>query len=347
MTFGLLPLLASVLNVDLSHAISDETAPRTEFPPTATIGPGFIAEPTPFKNLSKRADHIPPNFCGWFSGSGYGTRPYCATFTYGADYRSFVCMSEKDVEYQLEPYWEGFSDPIAFPVYTGSSGISTGTQYPVGYSTSVSSTSSDSNFGTSTDSRSTSTTAEGNTGSSSDHGDSSAPIGAIVGGVIGGLALISLIVGVIIFFVCRGRRRQGQQDSLGFQDSPESCAQSPLPRSSTMSNAFASYTAVPNSLPSEGPLESSPSQRSPRYEIDTQYNQPELDNSRQSEDQTHLGQQAELPGAQSLYPDCILAAQRYSQAELESNPGNIKARTEAGFVSSGYQGVKGDVHEAP
>ncbi|KAJ5999618.1 hypothetical protein N7481_000027 [Penicillium waksmanii] len=295
MSSGFLPLLVSVLHADLSHAILDDIAPRTKFPPTATLGPDFIAEPTPFKNLSKRADHIPPNFCGWFSGSDYGTRPYCATFTYGSDYRSFVCMSEKDVEYQLEPYWEGFSDPIAFPVYTGSSGISTGTQYPVGYFASVSSTRSDSDSGTSKDSGSTSSTTQGNTGSSSDHGGSSSPIGAIVGGVIGGLALISLIVGAIILFVGRGRRRrQGQhhQDSLGFQNGPESYARSPQPPSSTMSNVFPSYTAVPNTLPSEPPP-GKPSSSAGAYE-----------------DQADLGQQAELPGAQPLYPEYMSAAQR-------------------------------------
>lgn len=98
MPFGLLSLLVSVLNVDLSHAIPDHIASRTIFPPTATLGPDLIAEPTPFKNLSKRADHIPPNFCGWFSGSDYGM---CALFIISA----YVSQDPRLMRFIL-PRWQ-------------------------------------------------------------------------------------------------------------------------------------------------------------------------------------------------------------------------------------------------
>ncbi|KAJ5883038.1 uncharacterized protein N7473_009924 [Penicillium subrubescens] len=251
----------------------------TVFPPTATSGPDFIPEPTAF-NLSKRADHIPSNFCGWFSGSGYdqrwtyndpsvtcfwnsdahfvgnaippqtacvgeaqwstwscsgsgcsssvarctGTQPYCVTFSYGPNYLSFVCSEKEGIEYQMEPYWKGFSDPIVFPVYTGSNGVSTGTQYPAGYPTPSSTTSSSSSSSTSTTSNSASSTSSA-TSNPSDHRGSSAPVGAIVGGVIGGLAFISLIAGAIVFFLLRRRQRprpgQPQQLAPGFPQEPQ------------------------------------------------------------------------------------------------------------------------------
>lgn len=278
-----------------------------------------------------------------------GTRPYCATFTYGADYRSFVCMSEKDVEYQMEPYWEGFSDPIAFPVYTGSSGISTGTQYPLVYSKSSSSTSSDLASGTRADTGYTSSSTEGNTGSSSDHGGSS-PVGAIVGGVIGGLAFLSLVVGAIILFLCRGRRQQNgqpQRDNLGFQNGHEPNAQSPHPPSSTFSNVLTYYKAIPNHSTSEAPAESHTPHQSPPYEIYTQYTQSELVNSGQYVDQGHMDQPIVLPGAQRMHPEYMSAAQGYSGAELDSTSGNVKTVRGAGLSSGGYQGVRRDVHEAP
>lgn len=69
MPFLLLSLLLSLLNADLS--VQEKIAPQTDFSPTPTAGPEATPDPTAF-NLTKRVDSIPSNFCGWFSGSGYG-----------------------------------------------------------------------------------------------------------------------------------------------------------------------------------------------------------------------------------------------------------------------------------
>lgn len=76
MSSALLSLLLAVLSADLS--VQEEIVPQTVFAASATVGPDLSPKPTAF-NLTKRADHIPPNICGWFSGSGYGLYSLLAT----------------------------------------------------------------------------------------------------------------------------------------------------------------------------------------------------------------------------------------------------------------------------
>ncbi|KAJ5432768.1 uncharacterized protein N7458_011924 [Penicillium daleae] len=246
--------------------------------------------------------------------SSTGTQPYCVTFSYGTDYLSFVCSEKEGIEYQMEPYWSGFRDPIAFPVYTGSNGISTGTQYPAGYPTPSSTTSSSSSSTTTTSASGTSPGTSGSSATSnpSDHRGSSAPVGAIVGGVIGGLAFISLIAGAIIFFLMHRRRRpqpgQYQQPASGFPPgSQPPASQYPHPANPAMNTGFPSNASAPiNPLPGQGPPQNPPTQQPPRHEIETEYNKPELDISRQQPEQTYLNQQPELPGMQPLQPETAL-----------------------------------------
>lgn len=403
------------------------SVPSTAFPPTPTSGPDLIPEPTGF-NLSKRADHIPSNICGWFSGSGYGmqsifaiqiralhdnmlilaysldskwiyndpsvtcfwnsdahfvgnaippqtacigeaqwstwscsgsgcsssvarwyvgasypilrslintsstifstgTQPYCVTFSYGPNYLSFVCSEKDGIVYQMEPYWSGFSDPIAFPVYTGAKGVSTGTQYPAGYPTPSSTTSSSSSANT--NSNTASSTSQGASGSSTsptspgNHG-SSTPVGAIVGGVIGGLALIGLITGVIVFLLLRRKKRprQFQQPGPGFPQGPQPSAyQYPPP-------------ANPSPLPYQPPPQIPPTQQPLRHEVETQHNKPELDVSRQQPEQAYLHQEARTPGMQPIQPEYVSMATQPTGAELASH-------------TAGDQGKKGNIYEAP
>lgn len=409
--------------------------PSTVFPPTPTSGPDLIPEPTAF-NLSKRADHIPSNICGWFSGSGYGmpsifaiqiralhdnvlrlaysldskwiyndpsvtcfwnsdahfvgnaippqtacigeaqwstwscsgsgcsssvarwyvsasyptlrllvntvstisstgTQPYCVTFSYGPNYLSFVCSEKDGIVYQMEPYWSGFSDPIAFPVYTGAKGVSTGTQYPAGYPTPSSTTSSSSS--TNTNSNTASSTSERASGSSAsptssgNHG-SSTPVGAIVGGVIGGLALIGLITGVIVFVLLsrKKRPRQSQQPAPGFPQGPQR-------------SAYQYPPANPAPIPYQGPPQSPPVQQSLRHEVETHYNKPELDVSRQQPEQAYLHQEATAPGMQPIQPEYVSMATQPSRAELASHTAN----SETNVISTGHQGKEGNIYEAP
>lgn len=210
------------------------------------------------------------------SSSSTGTQPYCVTFTYGSDYLSFVCSEQEGIEFQMEPYWSGFSDPIAFPVYTGSNGISTGTQYPPGYPT-PSSTSSDVLPSSTSDSISNPISSTAGSGSSTpghngskQHG-SSTPVGAIVGGVIGGLALISLVVGVIVFFaIIRPRHRRALAQPQYYQPSPQGPPQYLPPGNPPMAPA-----------PQNVAVQDAPPHQAPRYEVDTQYNKPELSGQQQ------------------------------------------------------------------
>ncbi|CAI7614243.1 unnamed protein product [Penicillium pancosmium] len=383
MSTTILSLLLILLRAGLSS--QEEIVSRTVSPSTTTR-PESSPKPTTF-DLSKRADHIPPNFCGWYSGSGYdnrwtyndpsvtcfwnsdakfvgdptqpqtacigntelstwscsgsgcstsvakctGTQPYCVTFSYGLDYLSFVCSEEEGIEYQMEPYWSGFTSPIAFPVYTGAKGVSTGTQYPAGYSTpSSTSSDSDSGSGSNTDSNLKSHSASASyitayssgtaVSNPSQHHGSSTPVGPIVGGVIGGLIFVSLSVGVSVYFGVIRRRRERRAGQGQGQPHPPSQPQQPpgfppgsqpypsphqYPPSQFMAPFGAAKSGVPQSPPPQQPL---------RYEVETQYNKPELDISRQQSERAYLSQtqHAELPGMQHLQPEYVSMAQRPS-----------------------------------
>lgn len=211
-----------------------------------------------------------------------GSQPYCVTFSYGSEYLSFVCSEKDGVEYDMEPYWSGFSDPIAFPVYTGSNGISIGTQYPAGYPT-PSSTSSDSN----SKSGSTSSTSQANSESSTSDADSSnnrhsssTPVGAIVGGVIGGLALIGTIAGVIVFFaVIQPRQRERLTQTQHLQLGPQGPPPYPTPPNPTM-KTIPPNAAVQHFAP-QGPPQWAPAPQVSSYELLAQHHTPELDSSGQ------------------------------------------------------------------
>lgn len=149
--------------------------------------------------------------------------PYCLTFLYGHDYSAFLCHSDRDVTWTMAPTWSDLDTPIAFPIYSGSNGISTGTQYPSGYespttttNTDDSSTSQTASSSSSSDSSSGSATSTNPTATSTPETDSSpTPVGAIVGGVIGGLAVIGIVVCVIVYLL---RRRKDPSRSPGAQE---------------------------------------------------------------------------------------------------------------------------------
>jgi hypothetical protein len=116
-------------------------------------------------------------------------------------------------------------DPIAFPIFTGTMGISTGTQYPPGYPSPSTATPS-------TSPSSQATTTNPNPGPLSNpsptptitsHSSSPTPAGAIAGGVVGGLAVF---VGAVAFLIIR-RRRQASLRSVQVQSPPHYEAQDP------------------------------------------------------------------------------------------------------------------------
>ena len=122
-----------------------------------------------------------------------------------------------DVTFNVELAFTGQIAPVDLPIYTGLNGISTGVAYPTitGTSTSILSTSytfprSGSTLISSLQGISVSGAAgtSTNTPSSSSISKSSTPIGAIIGGGIGGIALICATV-IILFWVHRRNRRGG------------------------------------------------------------------------------------------------------------------------------------------
>jgi hypothetical protein len=84
----------------------------------------------------------------------------------------------------------------------------------------------------------------------------------------------------------------------------------------------------------QSPPQSPPAQQPPRHEIETQYNKPELDISRQHPELAGSDQPAQVPTMQPLQPEYVSVAQRPSKAELDSR-------------SAGHQGKEGNVYEAP
>ncbi|KAJ5280966.1 hypothetical protein N7478_006338 [Penicillium angulare] len=225
-----------------------------------------------------------------------GTMSYCVTISYSADYDSYVCSEDEGVEYQLEPYWSGISNLIAFPIYTGSNGVSTGTQYPPGYPTPTSttqthetSTSSDSNSASASSFDQTVATSLTSRPNSSQKSKPAAPIGAIVGGVVGGLVVASLCVAAIIFLLIRNRKHRQEQERQigpGLQYFPP---QLPKPGSdgqySSMGNPPAQPPAYPNLNSHDGvghpvSTQNELNGQSTRFEYETQNYKPELGVSR-------------------------------------------------------------------
>ncbi|KAJ5387477.1 hypothetical protein N7509_010018 [Penicillium cosmopolitanum] len=94
MSTTLLSLLLILSRADLSS--QEEIVPRTVSPSTTTdSSPDLSPKPTTF-DLSKRTDHIPPNFCGWYSGSGYDNR-----WTYNDP--SVTCFWNSDAKFVGDP----------------------------------------------------------------------------------------------------------------------------------------------------------------------------------------------------------------------------------------------------
>jgi hypothetical protein len=85
------------------------------------------------------------------------------------------------------------SDPILFPFYTGSNGISTGTQYPPGYPSPTTATGSGSGSGSSSNSNSPTHTAQANSDSGS---SSNLSTGSIIGIVTGVVSAIGTALGL-------------------------------------------------------------------------------------------------------------------------------------------------------
>ncbi|KAL3466910.1 hypothetical protein BJX64DRAFT_249248 [Aspergillus heterothallicus] len=153
----------------------------------------------------------------------------------------------------MEPTWSGFQTPILFPIYTGFEGISTGTQYPPGYpSASETDSQSTSTIDTNTDSTAASSTggsgedqstasASSSSTTSTSSSSSSVPVGGIVGGVIGGLAVIGIFCFAIMFMIMRSRRSRNNssQDTAGNAQQPSmgSYSQTPSAQSPDMAKA--------------------------------------------------------------------------------------------------------------
>lgn len=93
-------------------------------------------------------------------------------------------------------------------------------------------------------------------------------------------------------------------------------------------------TAAVIPVPGQGPPQSPPAQQPPRHEIETQYNKPELDISRQYPELADSNLQERVPAMQPIQPEYVSVAQQPSKAELDSH-------------SAGHQGKGGNVYEAP
>ena len=135
--------------------------------------------------------------------------PYCQTVLLGTSYSEFLCITQSSNTVLLASTYAGQTNPIAFPIYSGSQGISIGTAYPSGYTTPGPTTSSATTSVTSSSPSSTitSSTSSSSLGSTSDVPSSPQPIGAIVGGAVGGVIAICITVIIVALIMRRQRHR--------------------------------------------------------------------------------------------------------------------------------------------
>ncbi|BCS24827.1 uncharacterized protein APUU_41271A [Aspergillus puulaauensis] len=167
-----------------------------------------------YKILGRPEDQVPAiTTCIEDGNAGISTlrcssdTPYCLTVIYEPDYYGWFCTDTPDVTWTMEPTWSGMQSPILFPIYTGSKGISTGTQYPPGYQNSQRTSTVDS-AGEPSDT-------DTGTDTGSDTASSSVPVGAIVGGVVGGLAAIGIFAFAVIYLLIHSRRKRSNAEQQG------------------------------------------------------------------------------------------------------------------------------------
>ncbi|KFX96149.1 hypothetical protein O988_05437 [Pseudogymnoascus sp. VKM F-3808] len=261
------------------------------------------------------------------------TAPYCGTFYYSDDYSAYICTSDTSVTFQLQPTWSGMTDVIAFPIFTGKNGISTGTQSPLGSplpthteidapATPSDSAQSNPNSLPSSNPQSTSDSTPSSSTSSTSN-TKSTPVGAIVGGVIGGLALVGIFALAVIFFVIRSRRqRQGltpshQLPQNGFGNSGPTSL--PPMQAYNQQPGFAQGGLAPHLLPNQHSFQQ-PEQSKPGPDLLQQPTQPELD----SRNQPVFSQQHPVQPELDSRGQTALSHNHPVQGELDSNtPSNV------------------------
>lgn len=161
--------------------------------------------------------------------------------------------------------------PILFPIYTGSKGISTGTQYPPGYQSVTGTSEGDDDelpsktntwITANEDSQSTSTVDSADepsdTDTDTDTASSSVPVGAIVGGVVGGLAAIGIFAFAVIYLLIHSRRKrhntelqsQGHGQPPEIQKTQQGYVQPDMPPPSEVSGQGAALSPGQPELPS-------------------------------------------------------------------------------------------------
>jgi hypothetical protein len=150
-----------------------------------------------------------------FTVLSYPGAPYCGSVYFPSGYRAYGNCNTSQGTSNVELTYTGFNQPIDLPIFTGLGGLSTGTQYPPGESPAVTATTSSSSgaagggAGITSSQLVQSTSASGgqSSGGTSSSSHSSTPIGAIVGGVIGGLAIICGTI-IAIFWIIRSRKKE-------------------------------------------------------------------------------------------------------------------------------------------
>lgn len=150
------------------------------------------------------------------TGGSSSDNPYCQTVLLGTSYSEFLCIKQSGSTLLLASTYAGQTNPIAFPIYSGSQGISIGTAYPPGYTVPGPTTSAATTSTTSSSPNSTITsspTSFSSLGGTSDVPSSPQPTGAIVGGVVGGVIAICITV-IIVALIMRRQRRTNEVPSL-------------------------------------------------------------------------------------------------------------------------------------
>jgi hypothetical protein len=135
--------------------------------------------------------------------------PYCQTVLLGTSYSEFLCIQQSSNLVLLASTYAGQVNPIAFPIYSGSQGISIGTAYPPGYSSPAPTSTTSISTTLTTSSLPSSSSASISSTSPPEISSQPQPVGAIVGGVVGGVVAICITV-IIVALIMRCQRRRNE-----------------------------------------------------------------------------------------------------------------------------------------
>jgi len=121
-----------------------------------------------------------------------------------------ICDSTSSPAHKIETTFSGQTAPLTFPIYTGIHGLSTGTQYPPGFSASPSTPTTSSSAEVTLPVTTSTVTSAGSSASEIPTRGVDRNVGAIVGGTVAGVVVICGTVLAIVILLRQQKRKETQ-----------------------------------------------------------------------------------------------------------------------------------------